>query len=460
MNFTDLIKFFVLIKKGVTLSAKFVFEKVSRHKKHLLRGILIGLAISIVVTILAWLGHFKPYENPLTDILQLITHKKANDVALLFITEEEYKRGFKGISPLSRERLADIINMLIKLEAKVIALDIDISDETTEEQDRRLAEALVHAATSDIPVVVAGVLKGINEKDKLGNDPNVDSTPYQNNKQHYTSDGYALFEYSSPGSQWIGNVMYGGVVFNLDPDGVFRHAEAIYMIKDSDSINKKSHRPIPSFPLAVAAASRGMTQENIENSLFNYHDYNITLPFKINHNRHNIHIHTAKGGRITPNFIGNYEHFDREVNLSELLEEYGPGRPVGKTIFKNKIVIVGGTYDKRDFYKTPIGEMSGMEIMANTIQSILSGTLITHASFRKAFIIEVALGAMVALIFVFTPRLWASVICFVTIVPAVATASILSFSSSYYWFDFVPTIAGVMIHGWVSKVEEELKVRR
>ena len=41
--------------------------------------------------------------------------------------------------------------------------------------------------------------------------------------------GFLLFEKVSPGNQWVGKVMYGGVVFRLDPDGIFRQAEALYL---------------------------------------------------------------------------------------------------------------------------------------------------------------------------------------------------------------------------------------
>lgn len=228
-----------------------------------------------------------------------------------------------------------------------------------------------------------------------------------------------------------------------------------YMVKD---IDPKNYRPVPSLPLAIVASYRGMTQEEIEKALFNYHDNNITLHGKNNYVQNDIHIHMAKGGRITPIFIGNYERFDREVNLDQLLKEYGREQPANDTIFKNKIVFVGGSYDKRDFYYTPLGRMSGLEVVANITQSILSGTLITHMSFLKAFIIELILGSIVAVIFVLTSPCRASIICFIALIPAIVLASYLAFSTSYYWFDFVPTIAGVMVHGLISKREKSEEV--
>jgi CHASE2 domain-containing sensor protein len=404
---------------------------------------------------MAWLGHFKQYENLLTDFLQSITYKKAKDVTLLFITEDEYKRGFNSISPLSRERLADTIEMLVKLKARVIALDIDISDSTSE--DHKLSDVLARASTAGVPVIVTGNFTKIDEQDPSVDNPHLER-PYAEERLSFTEDGFVLFADVGPGRQWIGKVMYGGVDFRLDPDGILRRAEPLYMIKDASY--KNSQRPIPSLPVTVAAAYLGMSEKDLENALSNIHDNNITLSGKGNHYQHDIYIHIGRDGRITPNFIGNYEHFDREVSLTRLFEDYGPGKAEGMTIFRDKVVIIGGTYDKKDFYMTPVGMMSGMEILANITQNILSHNLITHTNRWKAFAIEVFLGTLVALAFILMSRFWATVICLVSLMPVVTAASIISFAASYYWFDFIPTISGVVLHGWISKTEKDIKAMK
>jgi hypothetical protein len=454
MKLTDpVLKLFVFAKWIVTLASRFVFSRISFHRRHLLRGILVGFVISVVVTILALLGHFRPYENALTDLLERIAHKKAKDVVLLFITGAEYKHGFHATSPLSRERLANMIDVLVKLKARVIALDIDISDPTHE--DEKLTHSLGRAAAAGIPIVVVGNLKETDEKLPSEGNPLIKLRPYRAENAHYTEDGFMLFENASPGSQWIDEVMYGGVNFRLGVDGIFREGEALYMVKKNCSNDKASYRPVPSFPVAVAAAYQGMSQDELFEALSCIDGHTITLVNGSADDQSEIRINLGRGAKIVPNFIGNYEYFNRELDLKGLLEEYGPGRKGNETIFKGKVVIVGGAYDEKDFYTTPLGRMSGMEILANITQNIISGDLITHTNFWKAFVIEVTLGALVALVFVLTSRLWATFICFVTLVPAVAAASLLSFSSSYYWFDFVPTIFGVILHGWVRKVEVE-----
>jgi CHASE2 domain-containing sensor protein len=258
-------------------------------------------------------------------------------------------------------------------------------------------------------------------------------------------------------SQWADKVIYGETFFRLDNDWVFRIAESFYLVKNNDSGGKRPYLPVPSFPVAVAAAYQGMSQDALTEALLNIKDNKITLSNQRKDRRENIYIHLVRGNRFIPNFIGNYEHFDREVNLTHLLEAYGSEKVERQTIFKGKIVIIGGTFDKKDFHMTPVGWMSGMEILANITQSIINGSLITPASFWKAFIMQVILGIAVALIFIFFSRRWATLLCLLALVPGVAIASLWSFSSSHYWFDFVPTIFGVMLYGQISRAEEVFK---
>ena len=141
-----IVKLLLFVEGFGTPLLEFVIERTTRRKGHFLRGILIGLSIGFIVTVLARLGHFKSYENPVTDFLQSITSKKAKDVALVFITEHEYKHGFNATSPLSRKRLAKIVDLLVKLKDRVIALDLDLADATSD--DQKLQDAIDRASAS------------------------------------------------------------------------------------------------------------------------------------------------------------------------------------------------------------------------------------------------------------------------------------------------------------------------
>jgi CHASE2 domain-containing sensor protein len=402
---------------------------------------------------MAQLGHFRPWENQVTTFLQSITQKKGKDVVLLFITEKEYQGGFQSKSPLSRERLAAMVDVLVKLKARVIALDIDLSDPTP--GDSKFMKALDGASSAGIPVVGVGNLKPLGSaQNSIPNSP-INQRPYASEGLQYGPEGLLLFGEANPGEHWSDKMMYGGVFFRLDNDGVFRQAQALYLIKTPTS----SYDPFPSFPLAVAAAFQGISPKDLQKTLSHKPLSPVLLASQRGANEKEIQFFLDSGGQVTPNFIGNYEYFEREVDLTSLLEEYGSEKPAKETIFNNKIVLVGGVYDKRDFYRTPLGEMSGMEILANITQNLLSGNLISHMNYRKALVIEVVLGVLVGMIFILFSRRRATFICAISLIPTIGLASYWAFSSMHFWFDFLPTIAGVMLHGWIKKTEEAHKPR-
>ena len=267
-----------------------------------------------------------------------------------------------------------------------------------------------------------------------------------------------MFESVTPGRHWTNNLMYGLVNFRLDQDGIFRQSEAAYKINKQSVTGNDKETYAPSLPIAIAGAYWGLSQEDLQKNLSESSENKITFQIKNKNSQNYVDIHTRKGGFITPNFIGNYRHFIWST-FSTILNEYGDENLNIITPFKDKIVIIGGAYSKKDFYFTPVGKMTGLEVIANITQNIISSNLISHTNFWKAFIFEVILAIMISLMFILTSRIWATIICFITLIPLVATASLLSFKSSYYWFDFIPTVSGVMIHGWVSKVETEIKPR-
>ncbi len=443
------------IRRFLTAVARSIWRRISLSKEHFIRSILVGIIVSIIVTVMSWLGNFRVYEYLLSDFFQNITHKRSKHVALLFITEREYREGFLSTSPLSRTRLAHIIDMLVKLKAKVIALDLDLSDPTNE--DDRLLSAINRANVNGIPVVIVGSLRGIADGPASKEDPASIERPYVSETLHSSKEGFAAFQEMNPGSRWIDKVMHGGAAFRLDSDAIFRQAEAFYMVKGTESGSENTYHRVPSFPVAISGAYQGMSQKDLLRSLSDLPDHRIVLLSKRKENPQTIKIPFGEGGKVVANFIGDYRYFGYEPNLSRLLQEYGPVRPEGRTIFKDKVVIVGGSYDPKDFYMTPVGRISGMEILANVTQNILSGNLITHNSFLKAFTIEVILGIVVAFIFVMTSRLWAYTLSFAVFLPAIVAASFIAFANAYHWFDFVPTIAGVMLHETVHDLEKTLR---
>lgn len=432
-----------------------MLKKFDFNRRHLARGVFVGFLISIFISLLTVLGHFRPYENPFTAALQSIFTKKAEDIVLLFITEGEYKNGFNGISPLSRIRLSRIIDQLVALKAKVIALDIDLSDQTNE--DRILAESFRRASDKGIRIVLPAILNHYAGEQAHGPQKDLESlSPYPPEEGVKNDEGFDIYKPPALLRAFQEPTFQGGSIFSLDRDGIFRNACAFYLIKDDPFDRSSLYRTVPSFPLAMAAAYIGISQNELAVALRPSAKHVITITADQTAPPKKISFHYRKTGNITPTLIGNYEHFNRDIEIDQLIADDYNGTWRSDTIFTNKLVLLGGTFDKRDFYHTPLGRMSGMEINANIAQSILNGTLISHLSLWKAFVIEILIGFIVACIFVFSASaLKASIICTILVMPVIVGASILTFATSYYWFDFIPIYAGVMLHGIISKIEEK-----
>ncbi len=417
------------------------------------RGFLVGFIISVIVFVLTILGHFKAFENPVTAMIQQIRVRQSSDIALLFITQDEYQQGFNGISPLSRERLAEIVQVLVKFKPRAIALDIDLSDKGPGYE--KLESSFAIAKANDIPIIIPSVVKP-RIKVEVQAEHAEKPKPYLPAEYEKNQDGFTL--YDGPKALNIaqmGNpdIMHGGSIFTLDRDGIFRNGTAFYQKSNGNGI-------IPSFPLSIAAASRGITQNSLE-ECFATRTWNTILKegsieIKDDQSNNLVNIHYSEGGKFTPNFLGNYSFFPYDIDVSRLLKNYKGESETGTvTIFKDKVVIVGGVYDHNDFYKTPVGEMSGMEIIANMTQSILDHNMISHLNYFFAFLLEVLLGAVAAFLFVLLPPVWALAVCFLSLIPITVYLSLIVFNQTYYWIDFIPTIIGVVIHGVISKVEQK-----
>lgn len=423
---------------------KFVRPRMDRKWRYYLISFGVGVGITVVLTLLSHFGYLRPFENKFRDILQHINPTKAHDVAILFITPEEYQEGFSGQSPLSRKRLATVVKALIKHKPRAIAMDLDLSDPTSE--DEYFRNTLRLAEENNIPIVIVGKL----EPSSHPPEEVPISSPYGEHQPHTTPEGHLLFKSISPGKQWGELVMFGGTIFRLDPDHVLRKAEAVYIVhKIKDNYTGKPS-PVPSLPVAAAAAYLGLSQQELLSLLREDPRHILLVDKRKVHGHHDIKIDIHSDGRITPFFLGNYIYFYREHNLNGLMTAPAPGN----SIFKDKLVIIGGTYNPNDFFFTPIGRISGVEVMANITQSIINETLVSHLHTVWIILIELSTAMVVSFIFATFYRIWATLISFFAVGGVIFSLSLFLFYFKYHGFDFLLTLLGIALHNWARKWED------
>ncbi len=129
--------------------------------------------------------------------------------------------------------------------------------------------------------------------------------------------------------------------------------------------------------------------------------------------------------------------------------------------FRGKIVLVGASFgESRDFFPTPQGMMSGMEIHANIIHTLLTRSQIRPAQWLVAFSLT-AIFALVTSVFLtlFRPAT-VTILALVAIPVLLVPMSYLAFAYLGLWVDFVTPLLVIRWGALVGDYLESRHIRR
>lgn len=124
------------------------------------------------------------------------------------------------------------------------------------------------------------------------------------------------------------------------------------------------------------------------------------------------------------------------------------GNPqTGSKILAGATVLIGGNFSEaRDRYRTPLGEMAGVELIAHAIDSELNALGVAEVPPYRGMLMDIAAGSLIAFLFwrlYVKPAFYTSL---VGIPLAAMLFSALLFRHLHYWLTFVPVIVGMVIH--------------
>ena len=400
-----------------------------RSRKLFFRSILLGTCVSIFVFFLSMTGYLSKWENGVFDFLMFWeTEKRSSDIYLIEINGIDYNNLFHSKSPLSRKVLSEMILKLSGAKPKAIGLDISIEDETIE--DNYLIDSLKILNKNKIPIVFPLSKSFI----KFAGSPISKVDPSKVRPLNLQLPSQFIF--------------LGAIDYMQSNDGVIREMS---LLKDT------KHDTWPSFPLALAAAGTGMTWEDLLTEIKS--KINNGVKGKPHFNEFRSLVENSRNSPIQKiHFIGDKKSFNT-IQFSQIFkmprESFQPG-----TIFTDKIILIGGSFEEsRDFYMTPKGRLAGVEIIANSIESILRGNPIKSINHILELIFELLVIFVISYFFFrFTP-LKASIICFLSIIPLAIIGSALVFSNFSHWLNFIPAGLSVIIHGRISNFEHNVRLR-
>ena len=113
-------------------------------------------------------------------------------------------------------------------------------------------------------------------------------------------------------------------------------------------------------------------------------------------------------------------------------------------VLAGKIVLLGGTYD-RDWYHTPIGLISGVELLGEAIETELHGGGVPPPSELLLFCVNILVGIAIILVYQEFGFGRGALINFVAIFLVPPVLSITFFSTARYWGIFMPMPTAFLI---------------
>lgn len=126
-------------------------------------------------------------------------------------------------------------------------------------------------------------------------------------------------------------------------------------------------------------------------------------------------------------------------------------------LVKGKIVLIGGSYLGEDRHDTPFGRMTGVEVMANVIESELRGGGIKPPNYLTLGLLMFFDGFLLIALFQVMPLRKALLLSLPVIVLLSLACSFLTYRSFSRWAFFAPVMIGVMIAELLDMVKDIYK---
>jgi adenylate cyclase len=129
--------------------------------------------------------------------------------------------------------------------------------------------------------------------------------------------------------------------------------------------------------------------------------------------------------------------------------------------FRGKIVLIGASFgESRDFFPTPRGLMSGVEIHANIIHTILSRAQIMPAAHWVGVALSLVFALVMSVLLTFFRPMVATIVSVTAIPLVLIPLSYLAFARLGIWVDFVTPLLAIRWGATIADYLEARHVRR
>lgn len=409
-----------------------------------LLGAVPWIAVASIVTFYMhhW-GWLRGFENTALDSLLRFWTVKPEHVVVVNISDSDYKTIFSSTSPLSPQKIQEVIEAVATAKPEVIVVDVDTAPDVFQSVKPRL-----DGTTKVIWAVDAEVQEGSGEHSG-GHGAAPDFRPYKVLGRSVNLDDKSV----------------GISVFPLDADGIIRRYRRRFSVvgeEQTESVSA-SHEGGATTPTQGGHEGDARTQQQSEAS--NPHEHHNAEMSSISWAAVQAY---AKPGALCPDV----EHHDEAIFSFAGGEKYIPTVSVGDllkmkdgagwtAIAQGKVVILGGAFrSARDHYVTPAGPTYGVNLVAQAIEADLQCLAIHPVDHTIMTTIEVIVGIIFAFLNCRFPARLGMGLGFLLMTTIAGSLSFLTFRTLSWWADFIPVLVAVQIHSIVDHVKEDAEMKK
>ena len=348
-----------------------------------IRATPVIVAVIFATAVLSSMGWLDRFESAGLDALNILqSPRDPSHVLLIGITDQDYREFFDETSPLDPTRLYEIIEAIAAGRPSLIGIDVDTSADVF----RRFK------TPPDWPPIVWG-----QDFEQVGE--GVKTAP----------------------------VLAGQPLRDTDRAGIAALPE------DADGIVRRYLREFPTETGTAPALPWEIVQTAATLGMDDFRE--VTAESRRGHAEKPLLLNFS-GERYSFNPLS--VRFVLQAARSAGWKQRGP--------LVGKVVVLGGCYRAaRDTHITPVGKMSGLQLMAQAVESELGGGI---RAFNHALEILFDLVCGVLLVIIHHRfRLGTALLLSLIAIPVFCLlGSFVAFSTMARWFNFAPVILGVLIH--------------
>ena len=411
-----------------------ILEILKRRKRRFYKSLVLGFSVSLITSLVSYMGYLQGFEAKALDFLLWARGRVRSPEIVLVQIDDRAFTNLGEKQPLPRSYIAGLIEVLGRSGAKVIGVDVEFKVKTNPREDEMLVKA-IHAAAENglskvVPVYVIRPEKEVND-----------------------TVLYAHSPFFSPKLSAIS----GFANAPIDSDGLARQLPLA--VRGSDG------KILPSLALAVLARYAGYDGARLEEAMNRGDQVTLLLPEwdkfegKLLPEPTPLSFDIDEQWKI--NFAGAQGSFaaipsDPVFQLSKLKTPLAEDNP-----FRGKIVLIGASFgESRDFFPTPRGLMSGVEIHANIIHTILSRAQIMPAAHWVGVALSLVFALVMSVLLAFFRPMVATIVSVTAIPLVLIPLSYLAFARLGIWVDFVTPLLAIRWGATIADYLEARHVRR